>query len=142
MTTGREMRDEGESAWVAMNDVQHEDIEEACQVADDGSEHPKFTEAMENIERLQAAGQLDQEALLKWMCQIAEYAPDEIRALLIGEAYRSGRFPETGYFTPDQKPIYTAEELAEHFDVTVEDIASNISLMALQGILVIPPPVE
>lgn len=125
-----------------MNDAQREDIDEARQTEDDYIEHPKFTEAMENIERLQASGQLDQDALLKWMCQIAEYAPDPIRAFLLGEGYRRGRFPEAKYFTPDQKPIYTAEQLAEHFEATVEDITSNIKLMASEGILVIPPPGE
>lgn len=122
-----------------MNDAQSEGIGGTVQAVDDDSEHPKFTEAMENLERLQASGQLDQETLLKWMLQLAEYAPDPIRALLIGEAYRRGRFPEAKHFTPDQKPIYTAEQLAEHFDVTVEDIASNIKLTASEGILIIPP---
>jgi hypothetical protein len=122
-----------------MNDTNHEGIDDAHHTADEQGEHPKFTEAMETLERLQASGPLDQDTLLKWMLQLAEYAPDSIRAFLIGEAYRTGRFPKAEYFTPDQQPIYTAEQLAEHFDVTVEDIASNIKRMASQGILVIPP---
>jgi hypothetical protein len=61
---------------------------------------------------------------------------------IIGIMYRKGRFPETKYVTPDGKPIFTAAQLAEHLDLTVEDIHFHIGLFHSQGILVIPPPSE
>jgi len=135
---GRLERDKGQRIWWTMSDGKNLDT----QPGDDGDQHPKFIEAVENIERLEAAGQLDQTTLLQWLLQAVEYASDPLRAFLFGEWYREGRFPQAKHFTPDGKPIYTAAELAEHFEVTVEDIASNIKLMASQGILVIPPSSE
>jgi hypothetical protein len=110
--------------------------------ADHEEGHPKFIEAMDAIERLEASGQANPKAILPWMLQAVEYASERLRIALFREIYRSGGFPETKHFTPDGKPIFTAEQLAERFDVTVEDITSNIRLMALGGILVIPPPDE
>jgi hypothetical protein len=105
---------------------------------DTEDEHPKFSEAVDAIERLQASGEPDPEAVFQWLLQAVEYAPDSLRAEIIGMAYRKGRFPETKYRTPDGKPIYTAAQVAERFGVTVEDIHSHIELMHSQGILVIP----
>jgi hypothetical protein len=105
---------------------------------DTEKEHPKFTEAMDAIERLQASGAPDPEAIFPWLRQAAEYAPDSLLAEIIGIMYRKGRFPETQYATPDGKPIYTAAQLAEHLVLTVEDTRFHIGLFHSQGILVIP----
>jgi hypothetical protein len=105
---------------------------------DTEEEHPKFIEAVDAIERLQASGEADPEAVFPWLRQAAEYAPDSLRAEIIGIMYRKGRFPETPYVTPDGKPLYTAVPLAEHLDLTVEDIHFHIGLFHSQGILVIP----
>jgi hypothetical protein len=105
---------------------------------DPEEEHPKFIEAMDAIERLQASGAPDPEAVFQWLRQAVEYAPNSIRAEIIGIIYRKGRFPETQYATPDGKPLYTAAQLAEHLDLTVEDIRFHIKLFHSQGILVIP----
>jgi hypothetical protein len=102
--------------------------------------HPKFIEATDAIERLQASEQADPDILFQWLLQAVEYAPESLKAEITGIIYRKGRFPETKHFTPDGKPIFTAEQLARHFDMPVEEIASNIGLMASGGILVIPPP--
>jgi hypothetical protein len=108
-------------------------------VTDHEEEHPAFIEATDAIERLQASGQTDVDVLFPWLLQAVEYAPLSLKAEIVGIVYRKGRFPTAEHFTPDGKPIFTAEQLAEHFSMPIEDIASGIGLMASQGILVIPP---
>lgn len=56
-------------------------------------EHPKFTEAMDSIERLQSAGQADPEAIFQWLLQAVEYAPESLKAEIMGIVYRKGRLP-------------------------------------------------
>jgi hypothetical protein len=108
-------------------------------VTDHEEAHPKFIEATDAIERLQASGQTDADTIFQWLLQAVEYAPVSLKAEIVGIVYRKGQFPTAEHFTPDGKPIFTAEQLAEHFSIPIEDIASGIGLMASQGILVIPP---
>jgi hypothetical protein len=107
---------------------------------DQEEEHPKFIEATNAIERLQASGQADPDALFQWLLQAVEYAPDSFKSEITGIIYRTGGFPKTEHFTPDGQPIFTAEQLAAHFDMPVEEIVDGIEMMASQGIIVIPPP--
>lgn len=92
--------------------------------------HPKFVEAMNRVQELdalhgpEAAHKLPEHIAL-WR-QIFEYAPPEFMDLMREGAKEFGLLPETKYVNDAGEPVYSAEQIAEKLGVPVEQILENI----------------
>lgn len=90
--------------------------------------HPKFAEAMAAIERGMERDPwfVDSDESTQWFAQAHRYAPPELKKTMdmkFKELF--GPLPEPVGYSDDGKPLYSAEQVAELTDTTVEGVMKN-----------------
>jgi len=96
-------------------------------------QHPKLVEAYEELNRLPENQRFGNPVAMQWICQMMEYAPDDLKKIMHEKAQEMGLLPEAMYVSEDGKPLYSAEQIAKQLGVPLKQVEADIQRMTASG---------
>ena len=87
--------------------------------------HPKFIEAMEQLKKIPREQWKSSEEARQWRDQTMAYAPEYLQKEMDQKARELGLIPEPQFYTENGQPVFTAEQIAAHLGLPVEQVIAD-----------------
>jgi hypothetical protein len=95
--------------------------------------HPKFLEVLDHLESVRDPARVDDSETKRWLAQAIAFAPASLQYQFGEKARELGLVPVATLHDGKGEPVITAEQIAEHLGLPVENIRREFEDLAAQA---------